>query len=457
MDGLAGGVAAIASAFLALNCLANGLMTEALLTGILAAALFGFLVYNSNPASIFMGDCGSMFIGFFLGGAALLEPVGGRSRSFLPVLAVPVLVLLIPIFDVCLVAVMRKLAGRSVSQGGRDHTSHRLVALGLSERRAVLLLYVFAVASGGVALLTRELPTVVCLLLITGFTLALTLLGIHIAAVKVYAEEDRPAESRRGLAAFLIDLSYKRRIFELLLDVVLIAVAYATANVLYFGAVEDDDLWALLASPLPLLVLLKLGAFLIMGVYRGMWRFISVSDLLVYAKAVGLGSVVSVLALLVLYRFNSFSRTVFFLDGLLLLLLVAGSRITFRLLRGLLPLPPLPGARRALIYGAGDAGEWLLREMQNNPNLGCIPVGFADDDPLKKGKVIHGLRVFGGNGTLPDICRVHHVEEVYISSARFSAERVREIVEACQETGVVLKRLRLSFETLAGTITDPEH
>jgi UDP-GlcNAc:undecaprenyl-phosphate GlcNAc-1-phosphate transferase len=95
-----------------------------------------------------MGDCGSMFIGFFLASTALISTSGGRSRSFLPVLAVPILILFIPIFDTTFVTVLRKLSGRSASQGGRDHTSHRLVALGMSERRAVWMLYTFAAVSG---------------------------------------------------------------------------------------------------------------------------------------------------------------------------------------------------------------------------------------------------------------------------------------------------------------------
>src|SRR5205807_6610904 len=92
MDGLAAGVTTIAAAFLAVNCLFHDLVAEAVLLGVLAAALVGFLVYNTNPASIFMGDCGSMFIGFFVAGAALLDSSGWRARSFVPVLAVPVLV-----------------------------------------------------------------------------------------------------------------------------------------------------------------------------------------------------------------------------------------------------------------------------------------------------------------------------------------------------------------------------
>ena len=112
-----------------------------MITAVFAASLLGFLVYNSHPASIFMGDSGSMFIGFFLASSALINLPGGRSRSLLPVLAVPILVLFIQIFDTTFVTILRKLSGRAASQGGRDHTSHRLVALGMSERRAVWLLY----------------------------------------------------------------------------------------------------------------------------------------------------------------------------------------------------------------------------------------------------------------------------------------------------------------------------
>src|SRR5206468_3978477 len=130
MDGLATGIAAIASGFLTLNFVTGNQTMEALTLAVFAASLLGFLIYNSHPASIFMGDSGSMFIGFFLASAALINVSGGRSRSLASVLAVPILVLFIPIFDTTFVTILRKLSGRAASQGGRDHTSHRLVALG---------------------------------------------------------------------------------------------------------------------------------------------------------------------------------------------------------------------------------------------------------------------------------------------------------------------------------------
>jgi UDP-GlcNAc:undecaprenyl-phosphate/decaprenyl-phosphate GlcNAc-1-phosphate transferase len=451
MDGLAAGIAAIASAFLALNFLANGQTTEALMLAAFAAALAGFLVYNSNPASIFMGDCGSMFIGFFLASTALLASTGGRSRSFLPVLAVPVLTLFIPIFDTTFVTLLRKLSGRAASQGGRDHTSHRLVALGMSERRAVWMLYLFAGASGLLALFVRERNLTLSLAAILGFTVVLTLVGVYLAGVKVYDEEEVQAAHVKPLVAFLVDLSYKRRVFEVFLDAALITLSFYASYLLIFGPVEEIGATELFLRTAPILVFVKMATFLVMGVYRGIWRYVSLDNLLVYAKAVVVGSVLSVLALLFAYRFKDYSRAVFILDALILFVLLAGSRVAFRLFRQMLPAGGANrNGRRVLIYGAGDAGELLLREILNNPELNYSPVGFADDDRHKKGKVIHGLRVFGGNGQLLTICHDMRVEEVLISSLKLPEERVREIVSICEEARVSVKRMRIQIDDLSG-------
>src|SRR5437588_469903 len=117
-----------------------------------------------RPARIFMGDCGSMFIGFTL--AALAVQGAHRSAPNLLVsLLVPVALLAIPIFDTALVTVTRTLHGRPISQGGRDHTSHRMVALGLSERKTALVLYALTALFGGLALLAARVPALVVLLL----------------------------------------------------------------------------------------------------------------------------------------------------------------------------------------------------------------------------------------------------------------------------------------------------
>ncbi|HEU5236273.1 MAG TPA: hypothetical protein VFU37_03980 [Pyrinomonadaceae bacterium] len=450
MDGLATGIAAIASGFLTLNFVTSGQPTEALMLAVFTAALLGFLIYNSNPASIFMGDSGSMFIGFFLASAALINVAGGRSRSFVPVLAVPILVLFIPIFDTTFVTILRKLSGRAASQGGRDHTSHRLVALGLSEKRAVLMLYVLAAVSGLLAIMVRQLKPDVSLALLTIFTVGLTLLGVFLARARGYNEEDQVLVTRDNpLFAFLVDFSYKRRIFEVLLDVILIVLAYWAAYAIKFEPFSDSPAWKLFLRTLPVLVVVRLAAFLVFGVYRGIWRYTSMDDLLTFAKAVAAGTIVSMTIILFKFRFQGFSRAVFVIDALVMLLLLAGSRIAFRFFRKVIPTVSTKNGSRVLIYGAGDAGELLLRELLNNRELRCAPVGFMDDDPNKHGKLIHGFRVFGGNGLLARVIGEQQVEQVLISTPRISAERIAEIWSECDARHIELRRMSIRIEAIS--------
>jgi UDP-GlcNAc:undecaprenyl-phosphate GlcNAc-1-phosphate transferase len=449
MDGLATGIAAIASCFLTFNFLTGNQMTEAVMMAVFAAALLGFLIYNSNPASIFMGDSGSMFIGLFLAGAALINVSGGRSRSFVPVLAVPILVLFIPIFDTTFVTILRKLSGRAASQGGRDHTSHRLVALGMSERRAVWMLYGLAGLSGFLAIMVRQVKPDVSLALLAGFTLVLTLLGVYLAGVKGYDEEaDVRAARETPLFAFLVDFSYKRRIFEVLLDVVLIVLAYWSAYAIKFEPFSDSPAWKLFLRTLPVLVVVRLAAFLFFGVYRGIWRYTGMDDLMAFAKAVAAGSLISLVIVLFKFRFQGFSRAIFVIDALVMLLLLAGSRVAFRFFRQVLPAVNNGKGRRVLIYGAGDAGELLLRELLNNRELSYAPVGFMDDDPKKQGKVIHGFRVFGGNGMLGKIINDHQIEQLLISTPRISEARLAEIARECEARNIELKRMSIRIESI---------
>ncbi|HXH69856.1 MAG TPA: hypothetical protein VNI60_05855 [Pyrinomonadaceae bacterium] len=447
MDGLAAGISAIAAFSLAIGFGAGGQTVELLLISVFVGALIGFLVFNFNPASIFMGDCGSMFVGFFLASSVLLNQAGGRSRSVVSILAVPALILFVPIFDTTFVTVLRKIWGRKASQGGRDHTSHRLVALGLSERAAVLMLYGFALLAGFISLLVRELQPTQSLALIAFFVLVLTIIGVYLSKVKVYEEQQEDLALQNNAAfGFLLNLSHKRRVFEVGLDAVLIALAYYGSYILIFGSIEESENWALFIKSLPILIVLKLFSFLLVGVYRGIWRYTSIEDLVTFAKGVILGSVLSILALLLLYRFQHFSRTIFIVDAILLLTAVAGSRMAFRVFRQFLPTQISREGRKVLIYGAGDGGEMILRELKNNPEWNYTPVGFVDDDPLKKDRLILGLKVYGGNGSLEKICRENHVEEILLSSTRISPARLKEIRKICEDAEVLLKRALLKIE-----------
>ena len=451
MDGLATGIAAIAAMALAVNFVMHGQTNVALMLAAFFGGLLGFLIYNHNPASIFMGDCGSMFVGFFLASSALLSGEGGgRSRSVVAVLAVPVLVLCIPIFDTTFVTLMRKLAGRAASQGGRDHTSHRLVALGLSERHAVWMMWGFAILGGVLAIGSHRLDLDVSIAAIAGFAIVLGILGVYLAGVRVYSEEEILAAEQKPVVSFLIDLSYKRRIFEVALDVVLIVLAYYCAYALVFGpmrATSGD--WQLFIKTVPAIVFVKLLTFLASGVYRGLWRYVGLSDVVVMVKGVILGSVTSVLMILYAFRFEGFSRIVFALDGVLLLIFMVGSRGAFRVLRNMFPMRHARTGRRVLIFGAGDGGELLCRELLNNTQLGYVPVAFIDDDRRKFGSFLHGLRVYPGDHSLAEICRSASIDEVFLSTLRIPISRFRSLVAECENIGVPVKRMKFEIQRVA--------
>ncbi len=447
MDGLAVGISAIASISLGISFAVNGKSDELLVVTAFVGALIGFLIFNFNPASIFMGDCGSMFVGFFLAGSVLLNQTGGRTRGIVPILAVPVLILLVPIFDTTFVTLLRKLWGRSVSQGGRDHTSHRLVALGLSERAAVLMLYGFAITAGALSLVVSRLAFTESLAVILIFTIVLVIIGVYLSKVRVYeSQQEDLAAQNNAVFAFIVDFSYKRRIFEVFLDILLIALCYYASYIVIFGSFDNGANWGLFIKSLPILILMHLGAFLVAGVYRGIWRYTSIADFVTYGKGVVIGSVLSVLAILVLYRFIDYSRAVFVVNGLLLLFALIGSRMAFRLIRLAIPNRTADDVVKVLIYGAGDGGEMVMRELRNNPKWNYVPIGFVDDDPRKTGKVIHGLTVFDSDAALQTLCKDPEIAHVLLSIGEFPHDRLRALRETCRDLDVTLKRARIMIE-----------
>lgn len=179
MDGLCGGVAVLVSGSGAVLAVLQGHPEKTILLVIIAAAAAGFLVHNHKPARIFLGDCGSMFLGFSLAALAV-DPEAAQSQWMDSLFAVPAF--LYPIFDAVLVSVLRRRAGKPIWVGGRDHSSHRLVAAGLTERRAVWALWAIAAACASCGPLTCFstfwfLPAFACLLaVLTGF-------GVFLASV----------------------------------------------------------------------------------------------------------------------------------------------------------------------------------------------------------------------------------------------------------------------------------
>jgi UDP-GlcNAc:undecaprenyl-phosphate GlcNAc-1-phosphate transferase len=414
----------------------------------LAGSLLGFLVYNFNPAKIFMGDSGSMFLGFSVAAVSIMGTWEQASNTFV-ILAIPVLLLGLPIFDTTFVTVVRTLSGRPVSHGGQDHTSHRMVRLGLSERRTVLVLY--AVCAGLAAIAVASLWLGIFATGVLGILalIVLFVFGVFLAQGKIYRPAEgvsdgngRPARDSRLNGALVGTLvMHKMRMAEVMIDLLLIGAAYIASNLIRFEGSIGGPIREAMIYSLPVVIAVKLLCFYGFGLYRQLWQFTGIHDMITVAKAVLTGSLVSVFILWVLTRLQGFSRAVFVLDGILLLLFAAGSRMLFRVFRETFQTAT-PGARRLMIYGAGAAGELLLREIRNNPGLGYHPVGFLDDDGSKLGRRIHGVKIYGGRERLERIVREATVDEIVLAIPSLDPESRRDLQELCQRTGVACRQMK---------------
>ena len=444
MDGLAAGIGLIAALYLALFFHLSADVSYQLFAGALVGALAAFLFFNFSPASIFMGDAGSLFVGSSL--SLLTIQAHGEASNIFSLVAVPAFILLVPILDTSLVALTRVLRGRPIAQGGTDHSSHRLVILGLSERKAVLLLYATAGLSGAMALLVERLSYTLSFVIVPIVVLVMTLFTAYLAQVEIVPEDDRsPRVRQRGLPALLIALTYKRRLLEVMLDFFLIIFAYYAAFVVRFAfAVNPAEQQRFLTS-LPLVVIATYLAFFSVGLYRGVWHHTGKTDLLRLAKGVGWASLLGMLVLVVFYRFAGYSRIVFVLYPVFLFLAVGGSRLSFRLFRLLLPAPQGAGVP-VLVYGAGESGAWIVHKCRQEPELGYYPRGFLDDDPYKQGRLVSGLPVFGGVGSLERVLEQEHIQGLLISSTHIladgQAEKVRQL---CRQQGVWIEHIRVEF------------
>ncbi len=449
MDGLSAGTAAIASFFLLGFSLSVGNLTTAVLSLALAGSALGFLVYNFHPARVFMGDSGSMFLGFMLSGVALLGTREMASDVFF-VLLVPATMMGLPIFDTTLVSIMRTVEGRPLSQGGRDHLSHRLVALGLSERQAVLLLYLLAAGFGSLGLLARSVGVWASLAAGGVLLAAVILFGAYLAQVRIY----RPAQfAKAERTASLADrpvingmLMFKRELGLVSLDFVFVWVAYLGAFLLRFGAQnatvppavgELPPLPDLFSQTLPYVVVVQLGMLFVFQAYRGMWRYMGVADLLALVKGTSAGTLL-LLALLpaVLPRLAVPPRSVLVIDWLLVTALLVGSRVSFAALTDTfarLQRQRVPGI---LIVGAGDLGELVLRSVLRSRPAAYQAVGFLDPDPAKRNRSIHGVRVLGTIDDLDEVVAEHDVDLVVLALTHAAEAVVQDAKRQCEELGL---------------------
>ena len=428
MDGLAATLAAIAAVFFAIDAVevhkSHGVLALSLA---LALACAGFLPFNlryGKSAAVFMGDSGSQVLGFLLAALGLTASwkVAGTTVA---TLLLPILILAVPILDTTLVTVVRLLDGRPVYQGGRDHTSHRLVYHGLSEKRAVVLLAVISAALGTTSLFYSVLDNAWVTLI--GVLLTFALL-VQFASVLSDVERSPGFVADRGwLRTFVAN---PRRLVESLVDFALITASFALAYYLRLQGSGVAYQRHILAVSIAVVVAARYLAFIPFGLYRGVWRYAGARDAASIVAAVVVSEVVAYLILDATQTWGPFPRSVFIIDALICTVLIGASRFWERaFVRGVSSLTGRAKRHRTLIVGAGRGGRSLLRELRETP--GEQVVGFVDDDPRLSRRRLQGVPVLGDTSEIEQILSKARPDTVLVTIPDAPRGRLGLVVDAC--------------------------
>ena len=205
---------------------------------------------------------------------------------------------------------------------------------------------------------------------------------------------------------------------------------------------------------------LKVIVFVFSGVYRGMWRYTSIRDFWLLARACLLSTLLILAVILYISGFKGYSRSIFFMDSVFTFLLVGGKLMAIRSYYSGFANPrireelfPKVAYKNVLIIGAGAAGEKILREIFENNQLHYRVIGFIDDDPHKKGRSIHGVPVLGNLGKITSIVQSEEIKEILIAIPSAKGDQIRNIVETCKDCDVSYKILPGMGELIDGRVS----
>ena len=443
MDGLAATLAAIAFGFFAVDAVTvhpSHLALAFALAGALACV--GFLPFNlrrNARALAFMGDSGSQAIGFALAALGLASSwrVAGTTVA---TLILPILVLAVPILDTALVTVARLLEGRPIYAGGRDHSSHRLVRYGLSEKHAVALLALIALCIGGSSLAYNVLANT--RYTIIGVVITFVLLvqfASFLADVERRPVED--GETVRFTQAFAV---HWRRIVEVVIDFAVITASFLAAYLVEFGWPGTITQRFVAGLTLPVVLAARYLAFIPFGLYRSVWRYAGARDAAAIASAVVVSEVVSLSFMALTQNMRDFGRAFFIVDALICMIAVGGSRFAERAIVTSARSVRDRTGRRTLIVGAGRTGRSLMRELRET--AGERVVGFVDDNPRLRRRRVHGVPVIGTTKEASRLLERVKPDIVLITIPDAPRERLDEVVDACLQAGVTCRFVRREID-----------
>jgi UDP-GlcNAc:undecaprenyl-phosphate GlcNAc-1-phosphate transferase len=455
LDGLASGVGIIASLTIGAIAFMHGDLAVAALALLLAGALLGFLRYNFNPARIFLGDSGSLTIGFLL---AVLSIQSSTKGSAAFAMLVPVLSLGLPIADTTIAMMrrflrsflptheqkaswLRRLYGMFLPD--RRHIHHQLISMGLSHRRVVLVMYAVSWAFGLGAFAVAMTNTVNATLILAAIAVA-TLIGLR------QLQYREMAILQNGMLLPLYQLPVMNRgVFLGFCDLVFAAIAFYAACLIKFADAMPPAIPMGVLSLLPVVCGIQLTVMYAMGLYQGTIRLLGMGDLLRIFKIVIVSALLSggIVSLFMPYNVPAM---VFVIDFYILLSLVVGIRISFHALNYVF-LRQSKNGQGVLIYGADTNGALLLQHILNDPSLNLTPIGFLDDTPELEGKRVNGFRIFGGHWKLERLAHRYRIGQILLSDVRIKEKVLHRLSEIADRYDIMIKQPQIHLEDVVMT------
>lgn len=445
LDGLCTGLAMISSLGLAAVYILQTNPFNALICLALAGACIGFLRYNFHPASIFLGDSGSMFLGFTLASISLYA--GGKS-SFFVAIATPFFIAGVPIIDTLLAiwrrSIRKALADQNgtvnIMQADKEHLHHRLLAMGLNQHRVALILYginSIIVICGLIYILAGNHAIGFFLII---FIAATYILVKHVLQIERW--ETNRAFANLDKNTLLTRLSF---IYRPVFDLIWMALSFSIASyIIHQGNLPFISL-GIWASHLPAWLMPTFILLIFSHSYNKVWRNAFFKDYLFLTLSVFTGCLLSMAIISLLdsgFSFVLINQSLLFC--LFSFIGVTGSRVIFNFIKewGMNSEPP-PGMsykRNILLYGAGLRGGLYIREryLQHSTELGMNNiVGFIDDDPALRKRYLFGMEVFGGLDELPTIVKDNKVDQIVITTP-LSKESYQSLITSAQTLGLTV-------------------
>ncbi|MDB9787010.1 hypothetical protein OAB57_02800 [Bacteriovoracaceae bacterium] len=415
MDGLSSGIALVSLLLISTNALVDNNLILFIFCGIFGFSILGFWILNKCPAKIFMGDCGSQYLGLMLASLVLLNKSGGQS-NLLSSLIFPISFLSIPIFDTLYVSITRFLDGRKISQGGKDHLSHRLVKLGLSEKKAVNFLIKTSLLIGTTISYSlyylNKLPTIFLVIIF-----AISLASIGMLLTQIFNNENVNV-NEQNIFKVKMFISHKKRFLETIIDVIIIfASAVLVESLLFIKDFDHSNIY--LGQNIGIFLICKLSFLYLFKCYRGEWRFISIPDIINIFKA-SVSSYFCLLIIDLLFLTNTLMNHSF---------LVFDTIVTFNLLVGVRSIIRITAeyifkhsqlAKPVILCGHDKKRiDVMIKRLKGDLSNTFNPVGIYFDGSLEGNVSVQGVKLLTNIDEIFGQVQKHQVKHILFDEKNF--------------------------------------